>query len=127
MHADKNGLNELSGNIIGSAFAALNTPGVEFLKKVYENTLTHELRKRGYGVAQQRDATVRAVQRCPLMLHMGRTLHAYPVSSQDHHIKRGPCRNAVGGPLVVGPYLHEGSRSPITATHHRQRAWELTG
>jgi GxxExxY protein len=36
----------------------LNTLGAEFLRKVYESALAHELRKRGYAVAQQHGATV---------------------------------------------------------------------
>ena len=51
-------MNELSGNVIGSAFAVLNALGAEFLKRVYEDALAHELRKRGCAVAQQHGATV---------------------------------------------------------------------
>ena len=57
-HADKNRLNELSGNVIGCAFTVLNTLGAGFLEKVYENALAHELRKAGFAVAQQRGVTV---------------------------------------------------------------------
>ena len=57
-HADKSCLNELSGNVIGYAFTVLNTRGVGFLEKVYENALAHELRKAGFAVAQQRGVTV---------------------------------------------------------------------
>ena len=57
-HADKNRLNELSGNTIGCAFTVLNTLGAGFLEKVSENALAHELRKAGFAVAQQRGATV---------------------------------------------------------------------
>ena len=57
-HADKNGSNELSGNGIGCALTVLNTLGAGFLEKVYANALAHQLRKAGFGVAQQRGATV---------------------------------------------------------------------
>ena len=39
--------------IIGRAFVVLNTLGVGFLEKVYENALGHELRKAGLSVCQQ--------------------------------------------------------------------------
>jgi GxxExxY protein len=50
---DENRLNDLSGRVIGCAFTVLNTLGVGFLEKVYENALAHELRKAGLTVAQQ--------------------------------------------------------------------------
>jgi len=37
----------------------MNTLGVGFLEKVYENALAHELRKAGLRVAQQQGITVR--------------------------------------------------------------------
>jgi GxxExxY protein len=58
MHADENRLNELSGGVIGCAFTVLNTLGVGFLEKVYENALAHGLRKTGLTVMQQRGVTV---------------------------------------------------------------------
>ncbi|MGD0102752.1 MAG: GxxExxY protein [Rhodopila sp.] len=58
MHADEIRLNELSGRVIGCAFAVLNTLGAGFLEKVYENALAHELRKTGLDVVQQRGLTV---------------------------------------------------------------------
>jgi len=57
-HADKNGLNELSGNTIGCASTVRNTLGAGFSEKAYENALAHELRKAGFAVAQQRGVTV---------------------------------------------------------------------
>ena len=57
-HADRIGLNELSGVVIGCAFTVLNTLGAGFLEKVYENALAHDLRKAGLTVAQQCGATV---------------------------------------------------------------------
>ena len=54
MHADRNRLNELSGDVIGCAFAMLDTLGVGFLEQAYENVLAHELRKTRLGVMQQR-------------------------------------------------------------------------
>jgi GxxExxY protein len=58
MHADENRLNELSRGVIGCAFTVLNTLGVGFLEKVYENALAHELPKTGRTVMQQRGVTV---------------------------------------------------------------------
>ena len=57
-HADRARLNGLSEIVIGRAFAVINTLGAGFLEKVYENALTHELRKAGLGVAQQCGAVV---------------------------------------------------------------------
>jgi GxxExxY protein len=39
--------------IIGAAYRVSNLLGAGFLEKVYENALTHELRKRGFRVDQQ--------------------------------------------------------------------------
>jgi GxxExxY protein len=58
MNADSNGLNALSETVIGCAFTVLNTLGVGFLEKVYENALAYELRKRRLTVAQQRGVAV---------------------------------------------------------------------
>ena len=52
-HSDEERLNELSGRVIGCAFTVLNTLGVGFLEKVYENALAYELRNAGLIVAQQ--------------------------------------------------------------------------
>jgi len=52
-HADSERLNTLSGQVIGCAFTVLNTLGVGFLEKVYENALALELRAAGLAVAQQ--------------------------------------------------------------------------
>ena len=58
-HADSARLNDLSGQqAIGCAFSVLNTPGVGFLEKVYENALTQELRDAGLAVEQQRSIKV---------------------------------------------------------------------
>src|ERR1700684_4445803 len=51
-------LNDLSGDVIGCAFTVLNTLGVGFLEKVYENALAHEMRKAGLTVMQQRGVKV---------------------------------------------------------------------
>jgi GxxExxY protein len=53
MHADANGLNDMSGRVIGCAFTVLNTLGVGFAEKVYENALALEIRAAGLMVAQQ--------------------------------------------------------------------------
>jgi GxxExxY protein len=53
MHADSAMLNDLSGRVIGCAFTVLNTLGVGFLEKVYENALANEMRAAGLAVMQQ--------------------------------------------------------------------------
>lgn len=52
-------LNEVTELIIGCAFAVSNTLGAGFLEKVYENALSHELRKHGLNVEQQYPIAVR--------------------------------------------------------------------
>ena len=59
MHADEGRLNELSRTVIGSALTVINLLRAGFLEKIYENALTHELRKAGYAVEQQHGLTVR--------------------------------------------------------------------
>ena len=54
MHADESPLNDLSRQVIGSAFTVLNTLGAAFLEKVYENALALELREAGLTIEQQR-------------------------------------------------------------------------
>ena len=44
---------ELTGKIINAFYQVYNSLGYGFLEKVYENALTHELRKRGLVVEQQ--------------------------------------------------------------------------
>jgi len=51
-------LNELSEKVIGAAFKVSNTLGCGFLEKVYENALSHELRKAGVKVVQQHPVPV---------------------------------------------------------------------
>lgn len=46
-------LNAITERIIGCAYRVHNALGTGFLEKVYENALTHELRKSGLAVAQQ--------------------------------------------------------------------------
>ena len=46
-------LDEITRKIIGCAYAVSNSLGSGFLEKVYENALTHELRKAGLQVVQQ--------------------------------------------------------------------------
>jgi GxxExxY protein len=58
MHTDKDAINQLSGQIIRCAFVVSNTLGIGFLEKVYENALTHELRKAGLIVEQQHPITI---------------------------------------------------------------------
>ncbi len=52
-------VNRITERIIGSAYTVSNALGVGFLEKVYENALTHELRKAGLKVAQQYPIQVR--------------------------------------------------------------------
>ncbi len=58
MHTDKQALTLVSEKIIGYSFIVLNTLGVGFLEKVYENALVHELRDAGLMVKQQHDVLV---------------------------------------------------------------------
>lgn len=44
----------LSEQVIGCAMKVHNTLGCDFLEKVYENALVHELRKVGLFVEQQK-------------------------------------------------------------------------
>ncbi len=48
----------LTERIIGCAMAVSNGLGAGFLEKVYENALTHELRKRGLEARQQQGLSV---------------------------------------------------------------------
>jgi len=54
INADERRLEEISGRIIGCAYAVSNILGCGFLEKVYENALCHELRKTGLGIEQQK-------------------------------------------------------------------------
>ena len=58
MTVDEATLNDLSHRVIGSALVVINTLGIGFVEKVYENALARELRKSGLAVVQQRDVTV---------------------------------------------------------------------
>ena len=58
MNTDKVAINLISEKIIGCAFVVLNTLGVGFLEKIYENALAHELRKAGLTVEQQHNVVV---------------------------------------------------------------------
>jgi GxxExxY protein len=51
-------VNRLSERIIGCAFQVINTLGVGFLEKVYENALAIELHDAGLAVAQQHGMTI---------------------------------------------------------------------
>jgi GxxExxY protein len=53
MHTDEMQMNQVTEHIIGAAFKVANGLGCGFLEKVYENALTHELRKLGFDVKQQ--------------------------------------------------------------------------
>ena len=57
-HADNTELNEHSGRVIGCAFTVINTLGVGFLEKVYENALAFEVRAAGLSAVQQYGAKV---------------------------------------------------------------------
>ena len=60
MDADKrrSDMDELSRTIIGCAYTVSNALGHGFLEKVYENALTHELRKAGLIASQQQAINV---------------------------------------------------------------------
>ena len=49
----RNSVNRLTQTVIGCAYKVANTLGPGFLEKVYENALSHELRKAGLKVVQQ--------------------------------------------------------------------------
>jgi GxxExxY protein len=51
-------LNGITEKVIGCAFSVMNTLGVGFLEKVYENALAHEIRKCGLAVMQQKEINV---------------------------------------------------------------------
>ena len=51
-------LNEISEKVIGCAYTVSNQMVSGFLEKVYENALTHELRKAGMKTEQQKRLTV---------------------------------------------------------------------
>jgi len=59
MNADDVETDVVTEQIIGCAFTVANTLGIGFLEKVYENALTHEMRKRGLTVVQQHTIVVR--------------------------------------------------------------------
>ena len=52
-------LDTLTHRIIGAAFRVSSVLGTGFLEKVYENSLSHELRIRGLSVEQQHPVLVR--------------------------------------------------------------------
>ncbi|NLF07195.1 MAG: GxxExxY protein [Pirellulaceae bacterium] len=58
MVQDAERLNEITKRIIGCAYAVSNELGAGFLEKVYENALSHELKKDGLQVEQQRPIKV---------------------------------------------------------------------
>lgn len=51
-------LDEVTEKIIGCAYTVGNVLGCGFLEKVYENALTHELKKKGLDAIQQFDMNV---------------------------------------------------------------------
>lgn len=58
MNTDDTVMNRVSECIIGCGITVSNALGAGFLEKVYENALTHELRKAGLLVSQQHGITV---------------------------------------------------------------------
>ena len=58
MNADARRLDELTEKIIGCAYKVANGLGAGFLEKVYEKSLSIELRKTGLHVEQQQPITV---------------------------------------------------------------------
>ncbi len=55
----EDGVNLLTGRIIGCALTVLHGLGTGYLEKVYERALAHELRKAGLAVSQQHPMVVR--------------------------------------------------------------------
>jgi len=53
MNADERGLDDVTEKVIGCAYTVANALGNGFLERVYENALSHELRKSGLVVEQQ--------------------------------------------------------------------------
>jgi GxxExxY protein len=51
-------INELTGRIIGAAYAVSNKLGCGFLEKLYENALAIELRKQGLAFERQKHLEV---------------------------------------------------------------------
>lgn len=58
MNADAHRLDELTEKIIGCAYKVANGLGAGFLEKVYEKSLSIELRNSGLHVEQQKPITV---------------------------------------------------------------------
>lgn len=58
MRHEAHDLNRITEAIIGRSFTVLNTLGIGFFEKVYENALAHELRKASINVYQQRNVDV---------------------------------------------------------------------
>ena len=58
MNADARRLDELTEKIIGCAYKVANGLGAGFLEKVYEKSLSIELRKTGLQVEQEKPITV---------------------------------------------------------------------
>jgi GxxExxY protein len=58
MYTNRTNLNDITGQIIGSAFTVANAMKCGFSEKVYENSLVHELTKHGLAVQQQFGITV---------------------------------------------------------------------
>ena len=59
MDADERRYKEISGSILGAAFAVSNELGVGYLEKVYENALFADLTMRGLKDTQQTPIKVR--------------------------------------------------------------------
>jgi GxxExxY protein len=55
---DLDKINQITEKIIGCAYTVSNTLGNGFLEKVYENALSHEIKKVGFKVIQQHEVKV---------------------------------------------------------------------
>ena len=71
----KSEINKITEKILGCAYTVSNTLGCGFLEKVYENALTHEIRKAGLEVNQQYGIKIH-YDKCRLcvVLHDGGTV-----------------------------------------------------
>jgi hypothetical protein len=103
-HADRDRLNELSGYVIGCAFAVLNTLGAGFLEKVYENALALELRASGLAVVQQHSARV---------YYNERILAARAARFTQPMKKRAPCGLSDAGKDFDVSYGRTGQREHV--------------
>jgi GxxExxY protein len=102
MNTNKFLLNQISEKIIGCAFVVSNTLGAGFLEKVYENALSHELRKAGLTVEQQHsiaihyDGVVVGIYTADLLVENALLVELKAVTTLDT-VHRAQCINYLKG------------------------------